>query len=139
MTLPTPQVVRQRCVEARTLLEDPNLPNLYRLAHNFAYERIKTENIERRGSGPTNPTQDAALYEASRRKRLEAAVRKMDRAFRELNSALALLEGSLPDSDVALGEPDPMPDAGDRYRREGIANQRKRAKFQWDPTSAEVV
>jgi hypothetical protein len=120
-------------------MEDKDLPNLYRSAHNFAYEKVKVQNIERRSSGPSNPTQDAAVYEASRRRKIEAAWRKLDRCCREIESARAMLMQSLPDEPHIAGDPDPLPDTGDRYRKEGQANQRKRAMFQWDPTSSEVV
>jgi hypothetical protein len=139
MTLPHPSIIRQRCMQVRARLEDKDLPSLYRLAHNFAYEKIKTETVTRKGSGPSNPTQDAAVYEASRRRKLQKATDKLQRHLDGVETCIEMIEGCLPDSNVELGEPDPMPDAGDRYRREGQANQRKRAMFPWNPDSSEVV
>lgn len=145
MTLPHPSAIRRQCAEARALLDEHDrdgITKLYRTAHNMAYDKVKTEEVNVKSTGHSNPTLSGVVdrQASDRRKLLEAAGQKLTRAFGEIHSAHALLEMAIPDQRSLPSAAEPDSAVGPGYVKAQREQQRKRvATAEWNPDSAEVV
>lgn len=144
MTLPHPTLVRRKVKDTIHLLEDssPNgLVNLYRTAHNFAFHKVRSEEVPVKTSGHSDSTGSSAADKQARMRRhnVQMAAQLIDRAESQLVQARQLLAAAIPDSRSAPTAPEKDSAVGPGYTRDRRYYRDKRKTMPWDGDSAEVV